>query len=91
MSRSFHFDTFEGAGARLVKTPSGNNSTSSSAQNDVLKDVGESTEKNFILVWEFEVEPLTDVQRLIFFWVTICIAIIALLGNLLVIYVNISR
>lgn len=78
----FHFDTFSG------RIPTGNNSK---ARLTDFKEGDGAAEKNLILLKEFEVEPLTDVQRLIFFWVTICIAIIALLGNLLVIYVNISR
>lgn len=87
MSSSFH----DAGGAGWITIPAGNNSTSTSAWNDDLKDGGASVERNLILLWEFEVQPLTDVQRLIFLSLTICVAIIAVLGNILVIYVNHSR
>lgn len=86
MSRLFHFDTF--SSARLITTTPGNNSI---AWIDDLKEFEGVTKRNLILLREHEAQSLTDVQRLIFLWVTICIAIIAVSGNLLVIYVNISR
>lgn len=48
-------------------------------------------ESDFIVVWEAEVQPLTDVQRLIFLSLTIVIGLVAVVGNILVIYVNFSR
>lgn len=46
---------------------------------------------NLIVVWEPAVQPLTDVQRIIFFALTIFVAMIAIPGNFLVLYVNFSR
>lgn len=48
-------------------------------------------EDNIIVVWETAVQPLTDLQRLIFFSITIVVVIVALVGNVLVLYVNVSR
>lgn len=51
----------------------------------------QETDSELLVVWETAVQPLTDVQRLIFFSLTIVVAVIAVLGNVLVLYVNISR
>lgn len=51
----------------------------------------QETDSELLVVWETAVQPLTDVQRLIFFSLTIFVAVIAVLGNVLVLYVNISR
>lgn len=48
-------------------------------------------ESDSIVVWETAVQPLTDVQRLIFFSITILVASVAVVGNFLVLYVNFSR
>lgn len=48
-------------------------------------------ESDIIVVWETAVQPLTDVQRLIFFSITILVLSIAIVGNFLVLYVNFSR
>lgn len=48
-------------------------------------------ESDIIVVWESGVQPLTDVQRLIFLALTIIVTIIAIVGNILVIYVNFTR
>jgi hypothetical protein len=48
-------------------------------------------DSNLIVVWESVVQPLTDVQRLIFLAMTIIVTIVAICGNILVLYVNISR
>lgn len=49
------------------------------------------SESDLIVVWETVVQPLTDVQRIILFSFTIFVAVIAVLGNILVLYVNFSR
>ena len=46
---------------------------------------------NLVVVWETAVQPLTDVQRTIFFALTIFMAMIAIPGNFSVLYVNFSR
>jgi hypothetical protein len=51
----------------------------------------EDSEFQWHAVWETGVQPLTDTQRLIFSIVTILITAIAIVGNILVLYVNISR
>lgn len=48
-------------------------------------------DSDLIVVWETAVEPLTDLQRLIFLTFTIVVAIFAICGNILVLYVNFSR
>jgi hypothetical protein len=48
-------------------------------------------EDDLIVVWESGVQPLSDVQRLTFLTLTIIIVVIAVVGNLLVLYVNLSR
>lgn len=52
---------------------------------------GDDQENKIIAVWETAVQPLTDLQRLIFFSLTIPVVVIALVGNVLVLYVNVSR
>jgi hypothetical protein len=54
-------------------------------------DDEEVLEADFMLVWESAVQPLTDVQRVAFFVVVTAVVIVAILGNLLVLYVNFSR
>lgn len=44
-----------------------------------------------IVVWETAVQPLTDIQRLIFAVFTILVSFVAIVGNILVLYVNFSR
>lgn len=63
--------------------------TSSTAK--VAATENQETDSELLVVWETAVQPLTDVQRLIFFSLTIFVAVIAVLGNVLVLYVNISR
>lgn len=48
-------------------------------------------ESDLIVVWETAVQPLTDLQRLIFLAITIVIIVVAGTGNILVLYVNFSR
>lgn len=54
-------------------------------------DYEDYEDSEFMVVWETAVQPLTDVQRLIFFSITILVAFVAVLGNCLVLYVNFSR
>lgn len=51
----------------------------------------DEVESDLIVVWESGVQPLTDVQRLIFLALTIIVTFVAICGNILVLYVNISR
>jgi hypothetical protein len=46
---------------------------------------------NMIVVWETAIQPLTDVPRLIFLAITIFVVVLAILGNILVLYVNYWR
>jgi hypothetical protein len=55
------------------------------------QDDNEDKNSDFIVVWQALVQPLTDVQRLIFLFITIFVVIVAVVGNILVIYVNFSR
>ena len=48
-------------------------------------------ESDLIVVWETAVQPLTDLQRAIFFAITIIVIVVAGIGNILVLYVNFSR
>jgi hypothetical protein len=54
-------------------------------------DYEDYEDTDIIVVWETAVQPLTDVQRLVFFVITVLIAFVAIAGNILVLYVNISR
>lgn len=69
-----------------INIPLETNSTSKVAATE-----NQETESEPVVIWETAVQPLTDVQRLIFFSLTIIVAVIAVLGNVLVLYVNISR
>lgn len=59
------------------------------------KDTGDEysdyEESDLIVVWETAVQPLTDLQRIIFFTITVVIIVVAGMGNILVLYVNFSR
>ncbi|CAO1415848.1 unnamed protein product [Diamesa serratosioi] len=44
-----------------------------------------------VVVWETAVQPLTDIQRITFAVLTVLVSIVAIIGNLLVLYVNFSR
>lgn len=72
-----------------INIPLDENSTrKASNRNDEEEDYEDD---GVIVVWETAVQPLTDVQRLIFLSLTILVAIIAIHGNILVLYVNFSR
>lgn len=43
------------------------------------------------VVWETSIQPLTDLQRIIFFVLTIIVTVVSVAGNVLVLYVNVSR
>lgn len=49
------------------------------------------TDDGLIVVWETAVQPLTDVQRLTFAVLTVLVSFVAIVGNVLVLYVNFSR
>lgn len=51
----------------------------------------EQQTSDVMTVWETAVRPLTDSQRLIFFVITIVVVVFAVIGNILVLYVNFSR
>lgn len=51
----------------------------------------EQQTNDVMTVWETAVRPLTDSQRLIFFVITIVVVVFAVIGNILVLYVNFSR
>lgn len=72
-------------------TPKGSaiNASAKTTKDDEYYDDYEDSD--LIVVWETAVQPLTSNQRLIFFILTCSIAIVAFLGNLLVLYVNFSR
>jgi hypothetical protein len=54
-------------------------------------DYGDYEDSDIIAVWETGIQPLTDVQRMVFLVITVLIAIVAVFGNILVLYVNMSR
>jgi len=58
---------------------------------DYEYDGDEEGRSGLHVVWETEVQPFTDLQRWILSVVVIIVAFIAILGNLLVLYVNFSR
>lgn len=58
---------------------------SDEAESDYYED------DDLIVVWESAVQPMSDMQRLIFLTLTVIIVVIAIVGNLLVLYVNLSR
>lgn len=51
----------------------------------------EPGDPNFMIVWESAVIPLSDMQRITFFVLTVIVSIIAIIGNSLVLYVNFIR
>jgi hypothetical protein len=55
-----------------------------------LKKPGSKNDE-LIVVWEKTVQPLTEFQRLVLLSLTIIITTIAVVGNLLVLYVNFTR
>lgn len=67
------------------------NSTSKSSSRVDGFDYDGNIKRDLILLWEQSVQPLTDFQRLIFLVATIFIVGLALVGNMLVLYVNFSR
>lgn len=62
----------------------------SKASDEEYEDYDES-DSEFYVVWETGVQPLSDLQRLIFFTMTFIVLVVAVLGNILVLYVNCSR
>ncbi|CRL05729.1 CLUMA_CG018758, isoform A [Clunio marinus] len=54
-------------------------------------EYGDYEDTDIVVVWETAVQPLTDIQRLIFLTLTILVAFVSVVGNSLVLYVNISR
>lgn len=56
-----------------------------------MKTQNAKEDSGFIVVWQALVQPLTDVQRLMFLSITIFVVVVAVVGNILVIYVNFSR
>ena len=48
-------------------------------------------ENDLLVVWESAVQPLTDIQRLTFLVLIVLISIVAIVGNILVLYVNFLR
>lgn len=48
-------------------------------------------ENKFKVVLETTIQPLSDFQRLIFLIITIVVVTLAVVGNVLVLYVNLSR
>lgn len=69
------------------------NRIESQVNESLLQDVSDDDDylDDFRVVWETEVQPLTDVQRHIFLCLTIFILTVAVVGNMLVLYVNFSR
>lgn len=72
-----------------INIPLGEN-TMKKASEDEYEDYYES-DSEFYVVWETGVQPLSDLQRLIFFVITVAVIIVAVVGNALVLYVNFSR
>lgn len=72
-----------------INIPLGENVVSK-ASDDEYGDYDES-DNEFYVVWETGVQPLSDLQRLIFFTITVIVIIVAVVGNVLVLYVNFSR
>lgn len=54
-------------------------------------DYSDYEDSDIIVVWETSVQPLTVIQRLTFFALTILVVVVSVVGNLLVLYVNFSR
>lgn len=54
-------------------------------------DYSDYDDSEFVVLWETAVQSLTDLQRLIFFAITIVVVVVAVLGNILVLYVNLTR
>ncbi|CAO1413819.1 unnamed protein product [Diamesa tonsa] len=61
--------------------------------NSEYEEYSENTIENngIVVVWESAVQPMTDIQRLTFEVLTILISFVAIVGNILVLYVNFLR
>lgn len=66
------------------------NSEMKKSLNDKYDDNNDPKSQLWV-VWETAVQPLTDVQRLIFLAFTILVVVVSIVGNVLVLYVNFSR
>lgn len=51
----------------------------------------EVEDSDLIVVWETKVKPLNDVQRQIFLMLTLTVVTFAVIGNIVVLYVNYWR
>jgi hypothetical protein len=94
MSDSFYYPAYlsRGDDVYLINIEMDENSTSTPRQDEFDYDESvERIERDLILVWDLDLQTLTDVQRLIFLVLTIFVVIVAVVGNLLVLYVNLSR
>lgn len=94
MSGSFNYPAYlsRGGDVYLINIELDVNLTSSPPWDEFDYDEFiEKHEKDLILVWDADLQTLTDVQRLIFLILTIFVVTVAVVGNLLVIYVNLSR
>lgn len=65
------------------------NVTSRTAEEE--EDYDDQQSNDLTVVWETAVRPLTDAQRIIFLVFTLLVVVFAVVGNILVLYVNISR
>lgn len=72
-----------------LSIPSEDNVTSKTIEEE--EDYDDQQSNDITVVWETAVRPLTDVQRLIFLVFTLLVVVFAVVGNILVLYVNISR
>lgn len=67
-----------------IKSEKFNYDTDEYSENDTEDD-------GKVVVWESAVQPLTEIQRITFAVLTVLVAVVAIIGNLLVLYVNFSR
>lgn len=72
-----------------ISIPSEDNVTSKTTEEE--EEYDEQQSNDLTVVWETSVRPLTDAQRMIFLVFTLLVAVFAVVGNFLVLYVNISR
>jgi hypothetical protein len=72
-----------------INVPLEGSTIKKASSGDEYEDYDE--ESDIIVVWETAVQPLTDIQRLIFLTLTVIVVTVSVVGNILVLYVNFSR
>lgn len=58
---------------------------------DEVKNYSSMSVRNLLVTWESTVQPLNFTERMVFLTITIIVCVLALMGNLMTIYVIFAR